>query len=239
MLKKQKVMTFQKSYSPTSQLYYTNVPLIETKEYKCLGNVIDYKGNFNRATQELTKKGLKVLFALRSRFANFQSIPITLSCKLFAILVRPVPLYNSEIWFMDDYLSIFRALNRSNKDNIFCDTLSLEEKFQYESVHNKFCKSVLGLKKTASNIAAKSELGRFPLDSFIKIQVMMYLTTINLSDIYPLVKEAFNINKYLLTTKISEEFNFDFRDRPFNLEGGRGCYVFFFVPKYFFRATRK
>ena len=131
-------------------------------------------------------------------------------------------------------LSIFRALNRSNKDNIFCDTLSLEEKFQYESVHNKFCKSVLGLKKTASNIAAKSELGRFTLDSFIKIQVMMYLTTINLSDIDPLVKEAFNINKYLLTTKISEEFNFDFRDRPFNLEGGGDAMFFFSFRNIFF-----
>ena len=121
---------------------------------------------------------------------------------------------------MDDYLSIFRALNRSNKNNIFCDTLSLEEKFQYEKVHNKFCKSVLGLKKTACNIAAKSELGRFPLDSFIKIQVMMYFTRINLSDINLLVKEAFNINKdlhdnemyswYTFVTKIYEEFNFDF-----------------------------
>jgi hypothetical protein len=40
MLKKQK--TFQKSYSPTSQLYYKNVPLIENKEYNFLGNVIDY-----------------------------------------------------------------------------------------------------------------------------------------------------------------------------------------------------
>ena len=59
-VKKTKVMTFQKSYSPTSHLYYKNVPLIETKEYNCLGNVIDYKGNFKRAIQELTKKGLKV-----------------------------------------------------------------------------------------------------------------------------------------------------------------------------------
>ena len=123
---------------------------------------------------------------------------------------------------MDDYLSIFRALNRSNKYNTFCDTLSLEEKCQYEKVHNKFCKSVLGLKKTASNIAAKSKLGRFPLDSFIKIQVMMYFTRINLSDINPLVKEAFNINKdlhdngmyswYTFATKIFEEFNFDFTE---------------------------
>jgi hypothetical protein len=73
----------------------------------------------------------------------------------------------------------------------------LEEKFQYEKIHNKFCKSALGLKKTASNIAAKSALGRFPLDSFIKIQVMMYFNRINLNDINPLVKEAFNISKDL------------------------------------------
>jgi hypothetical protein len=107
----------------------------------------------------------------------------------------------------------------------------LEEKFQYEKIHNKFCKSALGLKKTASNIAAKSALGRFPLDSFIKIQVMMYFTRINLSDIDPLVKEAFNINKdlhdngmyswYTFATKNFEEFNFDFTEyenfnRPFN-----------------------
>ena len=43
MLKKTKVLTFQKSYLPTSQLYYKDVPLIETKEYNFLGNVIDYK----------------------------------------------------------------------------------------------------------------------------------------------------------------------------------------------------
>ena len=114
--------------------------------------------------------------------------------------------------------------------NIFYDTLSMEEKFQYEKVHNKFCKSVLGLKKTACNIAAKSELGRFPLDSFIKIQVMMYFTRLHLSDINLLVQEAFNINKdlhdngmyswYTFATKIFEEFNFDFTEyenfnRPF------------------------
>jgi hypothetical protein len=107
----------------------------------------------------------------------------------------------------------------------------LEEKFQYEKVHNKFCKSVLGLKKTASNIAAKSELVKFPLDFFIKIQVMIYFTRINLSDINLLLKEAFNINKdlhdngmypwYTFATKIFEEFSFDFTEyenftRPFN-----------------------
>ena len=60
-------MIFKESYSPTSQLYYKNVPLIETKEYIFLGNVIHYKGNFKRAIQELTKKGLKVLIFILFR----------------------------------------------------------------------------------------------------------------------------------------------------------------------------
>ena len=48
-----------------------------------------------------------------------------------------------------------------------CDTLSLENKFFYEKIHNKFCEYILGLKKTACNISAKSELGRFSITDFI------------------------------------------------------------------------
>jgi hypothetical protein len=44
--------------------YYKNVLLTETKEYNFLGNVIDFKDSFKKATQELSKKGLKVLFSL-------------------------------------------------------------------------------------------------------------------------------------------------------------------------------
>jgi hypothetical protein len=38
----------------------------------------------------------------------------------------------------------------------------------------KYCKTVLSLKKTACNISTLSELGRLPIASFIKTQVMMY-----------------------------------------------------------------
>jgi hypothetical protein len=41
-----------------------------------LGNVIDFKGSFKKATQELSKKGLKVLYSLKNRFMNFSSIPV-------------------------------------------------------------------------------------------------------------------------------------------------------------------
>ena len=68
-----------------------------------------------------------------------------------------------------DYFSIFNALKRSTQHGSVCNTLSLEEKFSYEKVHDKHCKSVLGLKKTACSISAKSELDRFPISSKLKL----------------------------------------------------------------------
>jgi hypothetical protein len=154
---------FQNTQPPSPNFYYKTVLLTETKEYNFLGNVIDFKGSFKKATQELNKKGLKVLFSLKNRFMNFSSIPVNLSCKLFDILIRPILTYNSEIFFMDNYFSISRAISRSEQSGSVCDTLSLEDKFCYEKIHNKFCKYILDLKKIACNISAKSELGRFPI----------------------------------------------------------------------------
>jgi hypothetical protein len=53
-------------------------------------------------------------------------------------------------------------------------------------IHTKYCKTILGLKKTASNIASKVELGRFPLSSFTKTQVMVYFSRLNTNNINPL-----------------------------------------------------
>ena len=52
-------------------------------------------------------------------------------------ILRPIVTYNSEIWFMDDYFSISRAISRSEQSGSVCDTLSLEDKFCYEKIHNK------------------------------------------------------------------------------------------------------
>ena len=106
------------------------------------------------------KKGLKALFALKSRFSNFQTLPVNLSCKLFDILIRPVLLYNYEVWFPEEYLTVLRATDRANRNGTICDLLSFEEKRSYEKAHNQYCKAILGTKKSACNIAAKSELGR-------------------------------------------------------------------------------
>ena len=66
-----------------------------------------------------------------------------------------------------------------------------------EKVHHKLGKSVLGIKETSSNIAAKSELGRLPLHTFIKTQVILYFSRINCKEINPFIQEAFKLNKTL------------------------------------------
>ena len=216
---KTKIMTFQKMFSQTPKIFYDNKPLIEVSEYNFLGTVIDYKGNFKRCCQELTKKGLKVLFSLRKLFSNFQHLPVNLSCKLFDTLIRPVLNYNSEIWYMDDYLPTYRAILRAEKNNKFCDILSFDNKTSYEKIHTKFCKIILGLKKTACNFSAILELGRLPLSSFIKTQVMMYFTRLNTNKINPLVIESLKVNKilhndgiytwYTFASNIFKEFELD------------------------------
>ena len=193
-------MTFQNTYSPTSSLFYNNQLLLEVKEYNFLGNIINFKGSFKTSIQELTKKGIKALFARKSRFSNFQTLPVNLSCKLFDILIRPVLLYNCEVWLPEEYLPVLRATDRANRNGSTCDLLSFEEKRSYEKVHNKYCKPILGIKKSACNIATKSELGRFPIDSFIKTQILMYFCRLNTYDINPLLKEAYNVN-----TKLNNE----------------------------------
>ena len=88
------------------------------------------------------------------------------------------------------------------------DKLSFVDRFSFEKLHHKFCKAVLGIKKTSCNVSAKFELGRLPLDSFIKTQVMLYYSRIQSDGINPLVKEAFNINKNISSENIYTWYTF-------------------------------
>ena len=154
--------------------------------------------------------------------SNFKHIPVNLSCKLFDALIRPIILYNSEIWFMDDYFSLFKAMQRSEISGRSVDKLSFADRCSYEKIHTRFCKIILGVRKTASNLASKAELGRIPLESFIKTQVNVYYIRINSHDINPLVNDALNLNKtlseegfytwYSFATSIMKEFELEKSD---------------------------
>jgi hypothetical protein len=138
-------MIFHTGNTFQSQFCYQKSELTEVQEYTFLGNTIDRKGRFKRSTQELSKKEPKTFFSLKKYMSNFQHVPVDLLCKLFDSLIRPIILYNSEIWFMEEYVSVFKAKNRARIHGTSCDILSLIDRFSMEKVHHKFCKSVLGM----------------------------------------------------------------------------------------------
>ena len=66
-----------------------------------------------------------------------------------------------------------------------------------EKVHTKFIKYALGINKFASNHAIRAEVGRYPLEQKISQKLIKYwhrLENYSYED-YPLLAEAFNINK--------------------------------------------
>ena len=53
------------------------------------------------------------------------------------------------------------------------------------------------MKKSSTNLAARAEPGRLPLESFIKTQPSLYLLRLSNVNIKPLLKEAFHLSKIL------------------------------------------
>jgi hypothetical protein len=53
------------------------------------------------------------------------------------------------------------------------------------------------VKESSTNLAVRGELGRLPLESFIKTQTSLYLLRLRNDNINPLLKEAFHLSKIL------------------------------------------
>jgi hypothetical protein len=66
---------------------------------------------------------------------------------LFDALIKPIILYGSEIW--------------GTGNNCITETF-----------HNRFCKSMLGLSRNATNSTTLGDLGRFPMQIFIDIAIL-------------------------------------------------------------------
>ena len=65
-------------------------------------------------------------------------------------MVKPVLTYGGETWIQDFTNSIDFNENKW-------------EKTPFEQTHTKACRNTLGIRANASGIAAKAELGRYPI----------------------------------------------------------------------------
>ena len=97
--KKTKIMVFNKQgRSIDLKLKIDNLAIESCKKYVYLGIVYTPSNNFRTAQKELYKKECKTLFSHLSVINVHTGAQISTVKKLFDALVRPVLLYNSEIW---------------------------------------------------------------------------------------------------------------------------------------------
>lgn len=140
---------------------------------------------------ELHKKGLKAYFKLRKDFLSLNP-GISTSLNVFDHTIKPILLYGSEIW------GIFNVNNIKIKQSNDILIQQCYNNLIAETLHLKFCKTILGLNKKSMNHASLSELGRFPLHYDIVNRLLKYCYRLeNLTTEFPLLKDAFVCSKEL------------------------------------------
>ena len=81
-----------------TKFVYNNKEITITNQYKYLGIIINTKGNFALAKEDLKNKGLKAMFAMWSSISPGKIPPVNLATKLFDAMIKPIITYNSDVW---------------------------------------------------------------------------------------------------------------------------------------------
>ena len=138
---------------------------------------------------ELSKKGCKVLFSLFRYLNPIDNVPVAIYKKLFESLVQPILTYNSE--------KIVKSKQRAEMKSSNFDYITSVDTSPIEKIHLKFCKFALSVGKSSVNIAARAEIGSYPIETYIHCQAVKYLARISKLDNNPLLCDAFSLSKSL------------------------------------------
>ncbi|XP_045180152.2 uncharacterized protein LOC123539573 isoform X1 [Mercenaria mercenaria] len=132
-----------------SWYYGNNSCIIETvNDFNYLGVTLNYTGNFTLNTQTMYGKGLKAMNTLIANLKKHETLT-KLALQLFDSFVGSTVSYGCEIW----------GLSKSK---------------QLETLHIKFCKTLLGVRQSTCNVAVYGELGRYPLYINRYVRIVKY-----------------------------------------------------------------
>lgn len=201
-INKTKIVTFNKSGRLLKRqlFFYAEKTLENVQEFKYLGIVIKSSGIFSKGISELSNKALKVLFMIRRKFQSSFIFP-TLQIRLFDACVKPILLYCCELWSPYN-INAYKILSSTN-------THYLEESYEDflpEKIHTKFCKFLIGVNKYSSNLACKSEVGRYPLAISAMLLSLKYWLHIH-DDKNPKMDDRFSFQSILNTNDIALSYN--------------------------------
>ena len=128
--------------------FYNGQQIEVVNQFKYLGMLFNFNGKHNITQKHVAEQGRKAYFALNSKFKNHH-FNIISKCSVFDTYVKSILSYGAEIW-------------------------GFHKATDVESVHTKFCKNILGVKKSTCNNFVYYELGRFPLNITRKLQIIKY-----------------------------------------------------------------
>ena len=134
---------------PNLKFQLLNKDIEIVSSYCYLGVVFTAGCNFTTAMKALQKKAARALFSIKTTLGD-SNPSVSVFCKLFDACIVPILTYGAEVW----------------------DKSGLNDKSPIEQLHLKFCKSILGVRKNASNLATRAELGRYPL--WIEVYTRLY-----------------------------------------------------------------
>ena len=161
--------------------------LAHSDSYCYLGITFHKNGSFKTGINSLTLKGKRAYYSWSKHFNIHNGTPINIILKLFDVLVKPILLYGSEIWGAYSKCLIDKNFE---KYLLKCDAM-------FEIFFSSFCKSILGVSKSTSNLGAKAELGVFPLRLFIMQKLIVFYTRLSEMNDNTLVKKALQHQKIM------------------------------------------
>ena len=106
---------------------------------------------------------------------SLNNLPVKVANNFSDTLVKPIMTYNSEVTYLNTFISLYRAKKRASTNDKEVDLFNLIDKTPIANLHLSFCKYVLGIRKKASNL----ELGRLTVENFIKSQTLLYFARQN------------------------------------------------------------
>ena len=179
-VKKTKILIINKKTAAVNfKLYNTTLEIVSN--YCYLGIMIANSGTFKSAIKYLIKKASNAYFAIRKEinFQNNTSPKVML--RLFDSVIQPVMLYGCEIW------GVF-GFRKSSTD--YLKKYLLNMRHEFETLHTKLCRNILGVHRNATECLVKAELGRFPLISVIVKHVYSYWQHVMNSDPCSLIRNV-------------------------------------------------
>ena len=145
---------------------YKGDKLEVVEDFKYLGVVFNYNGNFKKNADALLTQGRKAMFSVISKCRKY-NLPVDIQLQLFDSMVAPILLYGSEVWGEREFKEI-------------------------EKLHIKFLKHTTRLYNSTCTQMVYGELGRFPLEISIKARMVGYWSRLIKGDDSRLGKIMYN-----------------------------------------------